>query len=89
MSKAEFNSTHKEFLDTFLLKIPYVKEGKMYGYPAYYVGGKLFATLYMAGVCVKIPDSSVAELLKRDGIIPFEPMGRKMREWVVIVRKNS
>ena len=89
MSKVQFNIKHKEVLDTFLLKIPFVKEGKMYGHPAYYVGGKLFASLYMDGVCVKIPESSVVELLKKDGIIPFEPMGRKMREWVLIVRKNS
>ena len=89
MSKAQYNIKHKEVLDTFLLKIPFVKEGKMYGHPAYYIGGKLFASLYMDGVCVKIPESAVAELLKRDGIIPFEPMGRKMREWILIVRENS
>jgi hypothetical protein len=66
-----------------------LKKEKRYGHPAYYVGGKLFASLYLVGVCVKIPESLVTELLKRDGIIPFEPMGRKMREWVLIVRKNS
>lgn len=80
MSKAQFNIKHKEVLDTFLLNIPFVKEGKMYGHPAYYVGGKLFASLCMEGVCVKIPESLVAELLKREEIVPFQPMGRKMRE---------
>jgi len=89
MPKAQYNLKHKEVLDTFLLDIPFVKEGKMYGHPAYYVGGKLFASLYMEGVCVKVPRERVQELLKIDGIIPFEPMGRKMREWVLIVRKNS
>jgi len=71
MSKAQFNIKHKEVLDTFLLNIPFVKEGKMYGHPAYYVGGKLFASLYMEGVCVKIPESLVVELLKREEIVPF------------------
>jgi hypothetical protein len=61
----------------------------MYGHPAYYVGGKLFASLYMEGVCVKVPEKMVSELLKRDGIVPFEPMGRKMREWVQINRADS
>ena len=89
MSKVQFNIKHKEVLDTFLLKIPFVKEGKMYGHPAYYVGGKLFASLYMEGVCVKIPESLKNELLKRKEIVPFEPMGRKMREWILIVRENS
>ena len=89
MSKAQFNIKHKEVLDTFLLNIPFVKEGKMYGHPAYYVGGKLFASLYMEGVCVKIPGSLAAELLKREEIVPFQPMGRKMREWVQINRDKS
>ena len=89
MSKAQFNIKHKEVLDTFLLNIPFVKEGKMYRHPAYYVGGKLFASIYMEGVCVKIPESLVAELLKRKEIVPFQPMGRKMREWVQINRDKS
>ena len=89
MVKAKFNLKHKEVLDTFLLDMPFVKPGKMYGHPAYYVGGKLFASLYMEGVCVKVPESLKKELLKKDGIIPFEPMGRKMREWVQINRTNS
>jgi len=61
----------------------------MYGHPAYYIGGKLFASLYMDGVCVKIPEERVKELLRMEGIFPFIPMGRKMREWVLIVREKS
>ena len=87
--KAQFNLKHKEVLDSFLLEIPIVIPGKMYGHPAYSVGGKLFASLYMEGVCVKVPKSKVNELLKRDYIVPFEPMGRKMREWVQINRIKS
>ena len=89
MVKAQFNLKHKEILDSFLLDMPLVKPGKMYGHPAYYVGEKLFASLYMEGVCVKVPESKVNELLKRDYIIPFQPMGRKMREWVQINRIKS
>jgi len=87
--KAQFNLKHKEVLDSFLLEIPVVKPGKMYGHPAYYVGGKLFASLYMEGVCVKVPEPLKDELLKRDGIVPFQPMGRKMREWIQINREKS
>lgn len=89
MSKAQFNIKHKEVLDKFLLDIPFVKEGKMYGHPAYYIGGKLFASLYREGVCVKVPEKRVKELLEIEGITPFVPMGRKMKEWVLIVRENS
>ena len=87
--KVEFNPKHKEVLDSFLLDMPSVKPGKMYGHPAYYVGGKLFASLFMEGVCVKIPETLKNELLEREEIVPFEPMGRKMREWILINRKNS
>jgi hypothetical protein len=43
----------------------------------------------MEGVCVKVPEKRVAELLKMDGINPFVARNRKMREWVLIVRENS
>jgi hypothetical protein len=89
MGKVQFNPKHKEILDSFLLNIPIVKPGKMYGHPAYYVGGKLFASLYMEGVCVKVPESLVSKMLKGKEIVPFQPMGRKMREWILINRKKS
>jgi hypothetical protein len=89
LSKVEYNLNHKEVLDSFLLKISIVKPGMMYGHPAYYVGGKLFSSLYMKGVCVKVPESLKKELLERNGIVSFEPMGRKMREWILINRDKS
>ena len=89
LSNVKFNEKHKLILDSFLLDIPIVKPGKMYGHPAYYVSGKLFASLYMDGVCIKIPETRVKELLKKDGIEPFIPMGRKMREWIYIIRDIS
>lgn len=89
MSPVQFNEKHKPVLDSFLLDNPLVSPGKMYGHPAYYVSGKLFASLYMDGVCVKIPEKRVKELLEKDHIVPFQPMGRNMREWVLIVRENS
>ena len=89
MVKAQFNLNHKEVLDTFLLDMPFVKPGKMYGHPAYYVGGKLFASLFMEGVCVKVPEKLKNELLNGKEIVPFEPMGRKMREWILINREKS
>ena len=90
LSKVKYNAKHKEVLDSFLLNIPIVKPGKMFGYPAYYVGGKLFASVYEDAVCVKVPESLANELLKREEIVHFQPMGRrKMREWIQINRNNS
>ena len=89
MSKAQFNLKHKEVLDSFLLENESVEPGKMFGYPAYYVGGKLFASLYMQGVCLNVPENKVTELLKIKGIVPFQPMGKKMRQWIQIDREKS
>ena len=74
----------------FLLNIPIVKPGKMFGYPAYYVGGKLFACVYEDIVGIKVPEAYANELLKRKEIVHFQPMGRrKMKEWIQINRNNS
>ncbi len=89
MTKRFFNKTHKEMLDSILLNLPEVKEGKMFGYPAYYVHGKLFACVMEDGVSVKIPETLVKKLLEEKRAIPFERMGRKMREWVQLNRRNS
>jgi len=87
MVKVVYNVTHKEVLDYLLLKISIVKSGKMFGYPAYYVGGKLFACLYGDVVGVKVPEVLATKLLKRDDIAYFQPLGRrKMREWIQINR---
>lgn len=85
-----YNVKHKEVLDSFLLKIPIVRPGKMFGYPAYYVGNKLFACVYGDVVGVKVPESLAHTLLQQHDITYFQPMGRrKMREWIQIQRDSS
>lgn len=81
-----FNPDHKILLDDLLLNHPFVRPGKMFGYPAYYVGKKLCICLYEEGVGLKLPAPTAARLLETDpNIIPFQPMGKaKMREWVQI-----
>jgi hypothetical protein len=83
---ANFNPEHKVMLDDLLLSHPHVRAGKMFGYPAYYVGRKLCICLYEEGVGIKLPAQSAAALLAADpNAVPFQPMGKpKMREWVQI-----
>ena len=83
---ANFNSDHKSVLDDLLLGYPLVRAGKMFGFPAYYVGKKLCICLYEQGVGVKLPEQTVAGLLAADpNVIPFQPLGKpKMREWIQI-----
>jgi hypothetical protein len=58
----------------------------VFGFPSYFAGKKLCICLYEEGVAIKLPEQSVAELLKTDSnTVPFQPMGKaKMREWVQI-----
>ncbi len=78
-------------MDDLILNKDNVKAGKMFGYPAYYAGRKLCICLYEKGIAVKLPETIVSELLKRDkNIIPFQPMGKpKMREWIQINLTDS
>ena len=39
-----------------LLGLPGAKAGKMFGYEAYYVFGKMFACIYGDGVGIKVPE---------------------------------
>ena len=90
MANIKFDPEHKKILDSFLLEIPEVVPGKMFGYPAYYINKKLFACLYENGVGIKVPEDKAKEFIGKKGIIPFQPLGRaKMKEWIQINRENS
>ncbi len=86
-----FNSEHKAVLDDLLLEHPLVRPGKMFGFPAYYVGKKLCICLYEQGVGIKLPEQTAAKLLETDpNAVPFQPMGKpKMREWIQINLSRS
>lgn len=85
MGKAHFRPEVKETLDSFLLDVPGVRAGKMFGLPGYFVGGKLFACLYQDGVGIKVPATTAVELLERDEVTPFQPFEKStMREWVQV-----
>jgi hypothetical protein len=81
-----YNSNHKIVLDDLLLGHPFVRAGKMFGFPAYFAGKKLCICLYEQGVGIKLPEQTATTLLAQDpNVIPFQPMGKpKMREWVQI-----
>ena len=90
MPKPNNESGHKEVLDSLLLNMPGVVEGKMFGYPAYYVNGKLFACIYGEGVGLKVPEEAANKLLSEEHVVPFHPLGKpKMREWIQINRAQS
>ncbi|MER2598009.1 MAG: MmcQ/YjbR family DNA-binding protein [Caldilineales bacterium] len=88
---SHFNPQHKAVLDDLLLNHPFVRGGKMFGYPAYYVGQKLCISLYEEGAGIKLPEEAANRLLQSDPhVTPFQPMGKsRMREWVQITLEHS
>ena len=89
MEESKSNPGVKAVLDEMLLGLPGVKPGKMFGYEAYYVLGKMSACIYEDGVGIKVPEEEVSRLLAEPYVVPFQPLGRqRMREWVQINREK-
>jgi hypothetical protein len=82
-----FRPEVKEMLDNLLLHISGVQGGKSFGFPAYRVGGKVFAFVGGQGVGIKLTEVRVRELLAQGGTMhPFEPAeGIVWKEWVTII----
>lgn len=85
-----FSEKHHEFIREVMQTYPEVREGRMFGYPVFFVGRRMFACIYGDGVGLKLPAEDVRRLLAMPGIAPFQPHGRRrMREWVQIDRQRS
>ena len=66
-------------------RLPETRVGKMFGYPALYTRGKLYACAYGDGVGLKLPGQVVAALIEEASFAPFRPYGKaRMREWVLL-----
>lgn len=62
----------------------------MFGYPAFFVGRRMFACVYDDGVGIKVPARLAASLLERSDTEPFRPHGKPtIREWVKINHARS
>lgn len=69
---------------------PGVTKGRMFGFPAYYVAGKLFACVYENGVGLKLPEEVVHNLEGKRHIAPFRPNGKpRMRQWIHVRRGRA
>jgi TfoX/Sxy family transcriptional regulator of competence genes len=74
-----------QIFERALQAFPEAVPKKMFGYPAAFVGGQLFAGLHQHSLILRLPADDRATLLERPGRPVFEPMpGRPMREYVVV-----
>lgn len=85
-----YSEEHHAFLRDWMRTYPEVREGRMFGHPAFFVGKKMFACVYGDGVGLKLPAERAAALLAAPDVVPFQPYGKpRMREWVQINRAVS
>jgi hypothetical protein len=77
--------TIQETLTDIFSVFPDVVRGRMFGFPAFYTAGKLFACVYGEGVGLKLPPELVSILENRPGILPFQPYGKpRMHAWIIL-----
>jgi TfoX/Sxy family transcriptional regulator of competence genes len=63
---------------------PTITRRPMFGYASAFVNGNMFAGTFQDAVVVRLSETDRAALLKVKGAAPFEPMGRPMKEYVVV-----
>ena len=62
-----------------------IERRKMFGYPAAFVNGNLFAGLHQEDFILRLDEPGREALIRDCGAGIFEPMpGRRMREYVVV-----
>ena len=65
--------------------LPQAEKRKMFGCPAAFANGYMFAGLHQDSFVLKLPAADYAAFLKVEGAKPFEPMpGRVMSGFVVV-----
>ncbi|MCB1075351.1 MAG: TfoX/Sxy family protein [Simkania sp.] len=79
-----------QFLDT-MEPFDQVEMRKMFGYPCTFLNGNMLTGLHEENWILRL-DEADREALKKLGGLPFQPMGRLMKEYVTIppaVRKDK
>jgi hypothetical protein len=85
----KWRKSPQDLVDLFVSVMPGppVVQRKMFGYPAGFINGNLFMSLFEDQMIFRLPESQRQELLKKEGAKIFEPMpGRPMREYVAVSR---
>jgi TfoX/Sxy family transcriptional regulator of competence genes len=83
----QWRKSPQQLIDLFVSVIPDppAVQRKMFGYPAGFVNGNMFMSLFQDDLILRLPESLREEFLKVDGAKIFEPMpGRPMREYVAV-----
>jgi TfoX/Sxy family transcriptional regulator of competence genes len=84
----QFTASPQELIERFevaLVSVPRAETKKMFGYPAAFIGGNMFAGLFKDRMILRLAAEDRAEFTSRFGATNFEPMpGRPMKEYAVV-----
>jgi hypothetical protein len=84
-SKSNFSAPLAAQLSARFGRNSIVRRGTMFGFPAFFVGRRMFACVYSDGVGIKLPEGRVRGMLESKEAKPFKPYGKPaMREWIAI-----
>jgi TfoX/Sxy family transcriptional regulator of competence genes len=70
--------------DAALPAHPGIERKKMFGLPAVFVNGNMCAGVWHTGVMLRLPEERRRAIVAAGEGEPFVPMGRPMREYVLI-----
>lgn len=74
-----------EQFDRALSAYPLAERRQMFGMPAAFLNGNMFAGLHEERMVVRLTPDRLREAFETSGAAPFEPMpGRPMREYAVV-----
>lgn len=73
-----------ELFERVLPAAPGVDKRQMFGYPAAFTNGNMFAGLHQDALVLRLPEAQLGEFLAQPGARPFEPMpSRPMKGYAV------
>ncbi len=65
---------------------PRVQVRPMFGHLAAFVNGNMFAGFFGSDIMVRLSAAELGKLMEEEGAAPFAPMGRTMKEYVLVPR---
>jgi len=84
----EWTKPSKELEATFdaaVAAYPLAERRLMFGMPAVFLNGNMFAGLHGERMVLRLPDAPRGELMAKEGGGPFEPMpGRPLRDYAIV-----
>lgn len=76
---------NKKIIDEALKGLPMAERKVMFGCPAYFLNGHMFAGTFQDDIFIRLSVPDRSEILENGGASPFTPLpGRTMKEYVVI-----